>query len=404
MSADLIIGLQWGDEGKGKAVDYVSPNYDIVVRYNGGDNAGHTVVHRGRTYKFHLVPSGILHGATGVIATGVVVNPDSLREELSQIDGGAKLLVSHRCHLILPSYSLLDRHLEGLREGKVGTTGRGIGPAYGLKALRFGLRVGDLFEATLPAKLKEIRRIIEYLGVEWIEPDIAAWQSTLEPHVGDEVEFLHKAWNEGKRILFEGAQGVLLDLDFGTYPFVTSSYTFSDGLHPGSGFFPGNLEWIVGVAKAYTTRVGNGSFPSELSGDLAELIRTKGAEFGTTTGRPRRVGWLDLVALRYAVKLSRTNLIFLTKVDVLDGLDRIGVVDAYDIDGQRVQEWHDFGDTTLSKVRPVINWLDGWSYSYRSGEMHPAVLRFKAYIENSLNVRVGWMSFGPRDDETLCML
>jgi len=404
VSADLVCGLQWGDEGKGKAVDYISENYDVVARFNGGDNAGHTVVHQGNTYKFHVIPSGVLRGCLGVIGSGVVLNPDSLEEELRQLDGSEKIVISKRAHLILPSYKLLDQKLEGLKGSKVGTTGRGIGPAYAFKAFRFGVRVGDLFQAGLEEKLNEARRLVESLNVEWIEPDVKHWKEVLAPYVGDDYKVLHEAYLEGQRILFEAAQGFLLDLDFGTYPFVTSSYTFTNGIHAGSGFNAKKLGDIIGVSKAYTTRVGNGAFPSELSGEVADHIRERGAEFGTTTGRPRRVGWLDLVALRYAVRVSGCNKIFLTKVDVLSGLDKVGLVTAYEVDGESMSDWFDFSQGALERVKPVVQWCAGWEDALVEGKLHKNLLTFMETVEGAVGAKIQWVSYGPSDHETLCML
>lgn len=404
MSADLVCGLQWGDEGKGKAVDYISKNYDVVARFNGGDNAGHTVVHQGSTYKFHVIPSGVLRGCLGVIGSGVVLNPSSLEEELRQLSGDEKIVISKRAHLILPSYKLLDQKLESLKGDKVGTTGRGIGPAYAFKAFRFGVRVGDLFQDGLEEKLSEIRRLVESLNVEWIQPDVNHWKEVLAPYVGDDYKVLHEAYLEGRRILFEAAQGVLLDLDFGTYPFVTSSYTFTNGVHAGSGFNAKELGDIIGVSKAYTTRVGNGAFPSEVFGETADHIREQGAEFGTTTGRPRRVGWLDLVALRYAVRISGCNKVFLTKVDVLSGLDKVGLITSYEVDGQRYSDWFDFSQGALELVKPVVEWCDGWGSVLNEGKLNANLLAFMEAVEGAVGAKIQWVSYGPSDHETLCML
>jgi adenylosuccinate synthase len=404
VSADLVFGLQWGDEGKGKAVDYISPNYDVIARFNGGDNAGHTVVHQGQTYKFHQIPSGVLNGCLGIIGSGVVLNTESLEQELTQLNGTPKLIISKRAHLILPSYKLLDQHLESLKNGKVGTTGRGIGPAYGFKALRFGIRVGDLFEEDLLTKLNDAKKLVENLGVEWQEPDIEHWRSILEPFVGDDYRTLHECLLEGKHILFEAAQGVLLDLDFGTYPVVTSSPTFTDGIHVGSGFNGKDLDDIIGVTKAYTTRVGNGAFPSELDGEMADFIRKQGAEFGTTTGRPRRVGWLDLVALKYACKISGCNKIFLTKLDVLSGLSDVGLVTAYESNGKRYDEWFDFDETALKQVRPVVEWVSGWDSPTHDGSPDKNLISFMDKIENTVRSKIQWISFGPGDEETMRMI
>jgi adenylosuccinate synthase len=351
-----IIGAQWGDEGKGKIVDLIAPHFDIVARYQGGHNAGHTVIIRrnGEDQKFvlHLIPSGITHpGKTCVIGNGVVVHPGALLTEIDELRAkgievnATNLLISNRAHLILPHHIALDRAIEASRgNSAVGTTMRGIGPAYEEKMARRGIRAGDLTNsATLVEKLahnaKQANRLLAMFGSDLIDEkqliaDGLHWSELLAPHVTDTTYFLNHAAREGKSLLLEGAQATMLDIDHGTYPFVTSSNSSVGGACTGAGIPPSAINATIGVIKAYTTRVGGGPFPTELNDALGEAIRAKGGEYGASTGRPRRTGWFDAVVARYAVMVNGLDALALTKLDVLDDLDELKICVAYKINGQ----------------------------------------------------------------------
>ncbi|MBL8189506.1 MAG: adenylosuccinate synthase, partial [Acidobacteria bacterium] len=351
-----IIGAQWGDEGKGKIVDLIAPHFDIVARYQGGHNAGHTVIIRrnGEDQKFvlHLIPSGITHpGKTCVIGNGVVVHPGALLTEIDELRAkgievsAANLLISNRAHLILPHHIALDRAIEASRgNSAVGTTMRGIGPAYEEKMARRGIRAGDLTNsATLVEKLahnaKQANRLLAMFGSDLIDEkqliaDGLRWSELLAPHVTDTTYFLNQATRQGKSLLLEGAQATMLDIDHGTYPFVTSSNSSVGGACTGAGIPPSAINATIGVIKAYTTRVGGGPFPTELNDALGEAIRAKGGEYGASTGRPRRTGWFDAVVARYAVMVNGLDALALTKLDVLDDLDELKICVAYKINGQ----------------------------------------------------------------------
>jgi adenylosuccinate synthase len=376
-----IIGAQWGDEGKGKIVDLIAPHFDIVTRYQGGHNAGHTVIIRrnGEDQKFvlHLIPSGITHaGKTCVIGNGVVVDPRALLEEMDglraqgiEVNPG-NLLVSNRAHLILPYHVALDRAIEASRGGAaVGTTMRGIGPAYEDKMARRGLRAGDLSDpASLSEKLahnaKQANRLIAMLGGDLIDErklieDGQAWCELIAPHIRDTTYFLNQAAREGKSLLLEGAQATMLDIDHGTYPFVTSSNSSIGGACTGAGIPPNRINATIGVIKAYTTRVGGGPFPTELSDSLGEHIRARGGEYGASTGRPRRTGWFDAVVARYAVMVNGLDALALTKLDVLDDLDEIRICTGYRINGRDVDQVpYDAG--LMQAAEPVYETMPGW--------------------------------------------
>jgi adenylosuccinate synthase len=376
-----IIGAQWGDEGKGKIVDLIAPHFDIVTRYQGGHNAGHTVIIRrnGEDQKFvlHLIPSGITHaGKTCVIGNGVVVDPRALLEEMDglraqgiEVNPG-NLLVSNRAHLILPYHVALDRAIEASRGGAaVGTTMRGIGPAYEDKMARRGLRAGDLSDPTsLSEKLahnaKQANRLIAMLGGDLIDErklieDGQAWCELIAPHICDTTYFLNQAARAGKSLLLEGAQATMLDIDHGTYPFVTSSNSSIGGACTGAGIPPNRINATIGVIKAYTTRVGGGPFPTELNDALGEHIRARGGEYGASTGRPRRTGWFDAVVARYAVMVNGLDALALTKLDVLDDLDEIRICTSYRINGRDVDQVpYDAG--LMQAAEPVYEAMPGW--------------------------------------------
>src|SRR5216117_2307164 len=354
MANTILIGAQWGDEGKGKIIDVLTADADIVVRSQGGNNAGHTVFHRGVKYILHLIPSGILRRSkVCVIGNGVVIDPIALLREIDDlrklgVTVGRNLLISDCAHLVLPYHRLLDEQRE-LRQGhtKIGTTKRGIGPAYGDKAARTGLRMSDLvqpivFSKKLQAKVIEYNRILHALGAKPVsfrevnESYLAAGEK-LRPFVGNTVVYLHRAMERGKKILFEGAQGTFLDIDHGTYPYVTSSNATAGGACTGSGVPPNRIDRVVGVMKAYTTRVGEGPFPTKLHDEQGQKLRETGREFGATTGRPRRCGWFDAVATRYSVMLNGIDELAVTKLDVLDNVPKIKVCVGYKA-GRKVYE------------------------------------------------------------------
>jgi adenylosuccinate synthase len=376
-----IIGAQWGDEGKGKIVDLLAPHFDIVARYQGGHNAGHTVIIRrdGADHKFvlHLIPSGITHpGKICVIGNGVVVSPEALLVEIDHLRARGievnerNLLISSRAHLILPYHVALDRQLETRRgRNAVGTTMRGIGPAYEEKMARRGIRAGDL---TNPAQLSEMlafnakqaNRLIVSLGGEPIDEkklvnDGLGWAEALASHVTDTTYYLNRAAREGRALLLEGAQATMLDIDHGTYPFVTSSNSSVGGACTGTGIAPRLIDSTIGVIKAYTTRVGAGPFPTELNDPLGELIRVRGGEYGASTGRPRRTGWFDAVVARYAVMVNGLDALALTKLDVLDDLDEIKICIAYRIDGRETDEVP-YDANQMTNAQPVYETLPGW--------------------------------------------
>src|SRR3989440_12355996 len=381
MPNTILIGMQWGDEGKGKIIDVLTAKADIVVRSQGGNNAGHTVIHRGVKYVLHLIPSGILRrGKICVIGNGVVIDPIAL---VSEIDGLHKLgikidnnlLISDCAHLVLHYHRLLDEQRE-LRKGhtKIGTTKRGIGPAYGDKAARTGLRVSDLmqpvlFSKKLQAKIRENNNILQAFGAEPInyrevnESYLAAGRK-LRPFVTNTVVYLHRALQREKKILFEGAQGTFLDIDHGTYPFVTSSNTTAGGACTGSGVPPHRMDRVGGVMKAYTTRVGEGALPTEDAG-LAHKLHEMGREFGATTGRARRCGWFDAVATRYATMINGIDELAVTKLDGLDGVDPIHVCVAYRLNGKRL-DVPPSDAAQLENCEPIYRTFPGWNESTQS--------------------------------------
>ena len=426
----VVVGAQWGDEGKGKVVDLLTEHAQVVVRFQGGNNAGHTLVVGGQKTILHLIPSGILHpGKTCVIASGVVIDPSVLVNEIDSLKGrgflkdDAQLLISANAHVIFPWHKLIDTLREKVLGGsKLGTTGRGIGPAYEDKVARQGIRIRDLLTAErlarrvserLPSALEELEQLsraakttLPLIEVEGLIAEYAALGQRISPHVGDVSLFLAGQIAKGARILFEGAQGTLLDIDHGTYPFVTSSNCVAGNAAVGAGLGPTAIDKVMGISKAYTTRVGSGPFPTELSDETGERLRAKGVEFGSTTGRPRRCGWLDAVILRYAARVNGLWGIALTKLDVLSGLKTIGLCTAYELDGRRLTELP--GDLEdLERIQPVYEMLPGWEDDLAAvrtfDELPENAKRYVRRVEEACAVPVVCISVGADRGETILL-
>ncbi len=425
MSVVIVVGAQWGDEGKGKVVDLFTERADTVVRYGGGANAGHTLVIDGKKLVTHLVPSGVCHpGKSCVLGDGMVIDPQTLLEELADCQSRGllqqgELLVGLGAHVILPYHKLLDglREDHSAKQGKsIGTTRRGIGPAYEAKAARRGVRVRDLFK---PARLEQIVRanadelgpVFTHLGGAIEEDDIAKWIADaiaageqLRPHTGDAGRHVARKIAEGKHVLFEGAQGCLLDLDHGTYPYVTSSSTIAAGACQSAGIGPTHIDSVVGITKAYATRVGEGPFPTELSGDAGNALRVAGGEFGATTGRPRRCGWLDLPALRMGVRLSGMQSLALTKLDVLAELPEVAVCVAYKVDGKELDE-PPIDPDDIARAEPVYTKFPGWGkLPAQARDVTDLPKTARAYvdtIERMAGVPFCLVSVGPDRSETI---
>jgi adenylosuccinate synthase len=421
-----IIGAQWGDEGKGKIVDLLAPHFDIVTRYQGGHNAGHTVIIRrdGVDHKFvlHLIPSGITHpDKTCVIGNGVVVDPQALLNEIEDLRARGievnerNLIISNRAHLILPYHVALDRSMESHRgRNAVGTTMRGIGPAYEDKMARRGLRVGDLTDPdSLNEKLAhnaaQANRLLRMLKGEPINErqlieDGQRWAALLAPHIADTTYFLNMSAREGRSLLLEGAQATMLDIDHGTYPFVTSSNSSIGGVCIGTGLPPSRINATIGVIKAYTTRVGSGPFPTELDNELGEFIRQRGGEFGASTGRPRRTGWFDAVVARYAVMVNGLDGLALTKLDVLDELDEIKICVAYRINGRETDEVP-YDAQQMNEAEPVYVTLPGWKEQTAGiSKLEDLPARARAYIERLAELSgapFAFISTGAERNETI---
>jgi adenylosuccinate synthase len=415
MSVKVVIGAQWGDEGKGKLVDVLSENADIVLRYQGGANAGHTVYIDDQKYILHLIPGGILRPTIQcVIGNGVVMDPVALFEEIKFLESqhigvNGRLFISNRTHVIFPYHKILDQAEENnLETKKIGTTGRGIGPAYIDKVSRCGIRVGDLFEEVilrekLKANLEKKRKILGTLyhqdmsSFEKIYDQARYFAEQLQPYVIDTTYFINQAWKAGKEIILEGAQGCLLDVDFGSYPYVTSSNPTVGGAITGSGLPPMSLTEIVGVFKAYQTRVGSGPFPSEDLSDLGAALRETGQEYGATTGRPRRCGWLDLVAANYAIIINGFTSLALTKLDVLDSFDEIKVCISYqcaDITGAQFPAH----DSMLAKCKPVYRTFPGWKRTIgtctRFDELPEKARNYINFLEETFNTPIKYICVG----------
>src|SRR5690349_2386950 len=407
MPATVITGLQWGDEGKGKTTDFLAEQVAMVVRYQGGDNAGHTVVVGSETVKLQLCPSGVTYPhITSVIGNGVVVNPATLIAELDMLAAKgidtSKVRVSRSAHVIMPYHVALDRANEARLAGaKVGTTGRGIGPTYGDRAWRLGLRMGR----ALPDK----NLLLEAMGapgfaVEALVEQAAAWGQRLRGHLDDSTWLVQDALRRGDHVLLEGAQGTLLDLDHGSYPFVTSSNPVAGGACTGGGIGPLQVDEVIGVMKAYSTRVGSGPFPTELHDEIGQGIAERGHEFGTVTGRPRRVGWFDTVPLRYAVAVNSNSAVMLNKLDILSGIETIKLGVAYEIDGRRVETWPSSG-SALSRAVPIYEDFEGWEqpiHDVRSlADLPENARRYVTALEDHAGVPIVLVSVGPERTQTI---
>ena len=420
----VVIGTQWGDEGKGKLVDLLTEKADAVVRFQGGHNAGHTLVINGKTTILHLIPSGILrNGVQCMIGNGVVLSPRALLEEIEILENAGvpvrnRLLISEACALILPGHIAIDLAREKAWGNKaIGTTGRGIGPSYEDKVARRGVRAGDLLNSkTFTDKLRDLLDYHNFMLTHYYHGKAIDFQQTLDetlelgeqirPMLTDISEELYKYQAAGGNLLFEGAQGALLDIDHGTYPFVTSSSTTAGGAATGTGIGPLDLDYILGITKAYSTRVGNGPFPSELDDDNGEHLRTKGHEFGATTGRKRRCGWFDAVSMRKSAQMNSLSGLCLTKLDVLDGLPEIGLCTAYQVDG-KVTETAPLGADQYAACIPVVENMAGWVESTAGiTEFSDLPENAKAYIkriEALVGVKVAIISTGPDRDETIML-
>ena len=422
MPGTVVVGAQWGDEGKGKITDLLAEKADVVSRFQGGNNAGHTIVRDGEEFKFHLIPSGILYEAkTCVIGNGVVIDPHILFGELEALRGrgisGENLRVSGDAHLIMPYHLLLDgANEQQLGKYKIGTTGRGIGPCYVDKYKRIGIRVQDLLDEKILRRkvrtaLQEKNFLLQRYDIGVLDPDqvtdeLLGYTERFEPFICDASLLVNTALDENKHVLFEGAQGALLDIDFGSYPFVTSSNTIAGAACTGAGVGPTRIDHVIGVAKAYTTRVGEGPFPTELFDETGTAMRDIGHEFGTTTGRERRCGWLDLVALKYAVRLSGITHLALTKLDVLAGMPTLKVCTRYKA-GRQVLDDFPMLQTDFHHAKPLYEELPGWTEDIRDCETWqdlPQTARdYVQYIAEFTKTRVKFIAVGPGRDETIIL-
>lgn len=422
MSTLVVLGAQWGDEGKGKITDYLSKQADVVVRYQGGDNAGHTVEIGDKKYKLHLIPSGIFYeDKTSVIGNGVVVNPKSLLKEIKYLnDLGIKtdnLKISDRAHIIFPYHLKLDE-LEEKRRGKqkIGTTVKGIGPCYKDKVERSGIRMCDIFfkeyfEDKLRSNIKAKNEIIEKLyneeplNEDEIVKEYLEYAEAIKPYVINTTAFINKSVKQGKKVLFEGAQGTLLDIDYGTYPFLTSSHPISGGVAIGSGISPFDLKKAIGVVKAYTTRVGKGPFPTELFDETGDWIRERGFEYGTTTGRARRCGWLDIVMLKYSCAINGFSGIALTKLDTLADLDELKICTKYKLNDKYIEDFP-ASLNLLAQCEPVYETLQGWKLEEIEGvrtydELPENAKKYIERIEELTETKIQLVSIGPKRSETI---
>lgn len=421
MANVVVIGAQWGDEGKGKITDLLSKSADVVVRYQGGVNAGHTVVVQGKTFKLHLIPSGILYPQTEcIIGCGTVIDPKVLIEELDRLVElnvpTDKLFISQTAHVTMPYHRSIDIASEEARGShKIGTTGRGIGPTYADKSERMGIRVQDLMDTesfrkqamwTIEHKNEILEKLYNLppLDPSAIVEEYLGYAERLRPHVINTSIAIYDAVRRRRNILFEGAQGTLLDLDHGTYPYVTSSNPIAGGACVGTGVGPTTIDRVIGVAKAYTTRVGEGPFPTELTGEIGEFLGDRGAEFGTTTGRKRRCGWFDGVIGRYAVRINGMDCMAITKLDVLDELDEIKVCVAYEIHGKRTTHFPD-SSRDFAHCQPIYKTLPGWKQSTSEcrtlEDLPSAALSYLKFLADLMEVPISIVSLGPSRDQTI---
>ncbi len=422
MPAYVIVGMQWGDEGKGKVVDYLTRYADLVVRHQGGNNAGHTVVVDGKQTVLHLIPSGILHGGkVCAIGNGTVLDPAVLIQEIDALEAAGhtlpgRLFISHTAHIIMPYHRLLDKVQERFRgKNRIGTTGRGVGPAYADKADRFGIRLCDLLNAEVFRD--KLSAILEYknmiltklfdeppLDFKYTYDEYRGYAERLRPFAEDTVAMLHEAIEANKCVVCEGAQGTMLDIDHGTFPYVTSSTTVAAGACSGAGLGVTKVKGVIGIVKAYTTRVGEGPFPTELLDDLGARLREKGQEYGATTGRPRRCGWLDCVLLRRAARINGATHLVVTKPDVLGGVEPVRICTAYEIDGKRTREFP--ADTALlNRAIPIYEDVPGWkediSKSTKWDELPANARAYLTRLEELVGVPVATVSVGPGREQTI---
>lgn len=418
MNVDVLIGLQWGDEGKGKIVDYLAPKYDIIARFQGGPNAGHTIIVDGKKIVLHTIPSGVLHENTyNVIGNGVVINPITLCDEIDEVEARGVnvlkyLLISEKAHLILPTHKVLDAASEAAKgKAKIGSTLRGIGPTYMDKTGRNGLRVGDVLTTDFKEKYNKLKekhfQLIKMYDFDFnIDEEEKTWFEAFERlkkyQIVSSTYYINNALKSGKKVLAEGAQGSLLDIDFGTYPFVTSSNTITAGACNGLGIAPNKIKEVIGISKAYCTRVGSGPFPTELDNAMGEKLRAEGGEFGATTGRPRRCGWIDLVALKYAVIINGVTQIALTKADVLNNFESFSAGTAYNYKGQTVKELpFDLNDD----IKPIYEAIKGWNCDLEGvldyNNLPIELTDYVKFLENYLEVPISMLSTGPEREKLL---
>jgi adenylosuccinate synthase len=419
MVINLVIGTQWGDEGKGKVVDYFSKDADYVVRFQGGNNAGHTIKVGDEVYKLHLTPSGVIQGKIGVIGNGVVIDPEVLIYEIDQLTKRGikpKLLISDRANIIMPYHRILDGAEENLLgNGKIGTTKRGIGPCYSDKIARKGIRVIDLIDketlskkldSILPIKQKilEIYKIKEKLNKKEILERYLCYGTFLKKYIASTHIELNNAIKSGKNILFEGAQGTMLDVDYGTYPYTTSSHTIAGGSIIGTGVGPKYIDEIIGIVKAYTTRVGGGPLPTELFDKNGKHLQEKGHEFGTTTSRPRRCGWLDLLVVKHSCMISGITKLAMTKLDVLDGLDKVKICVNYNLNGKKI-DYLPAKIEDVEKCKPVYKEFKGWKFidkkSSSLSDLPKEAQDYLKFIEKEVGVKISIVSIGPGRKETI---
>jgi len=419
MVVNLVIGTQWGDEGKGKIVDYYSKDANYVIRYHGGNNAGHTIKVGKEVYKLHIIPSGAIQGKIGIIGNGVVVDPEVLLNEINELTNRGiipKLLISDRANIIMPYHKILDGAEEKyLKDKKIGTTKKGIGPCYSDKISRNGIRAADLIDKDalskkldiiIPIKKKvfEVYKIKEKIDKDEILKTYLKFGESLKNYITSTHLVINKAINSGKNILFEGAQGTMLDVDFGSYPYTTSSHTIAGGLSIGSGVGPQKIDKIIGIVKAYTTRVGEGPLPTEQINEIGKHLQTIGGEFGATTGRLRRCGWLDLVVVNHSCMISGINTLAITKLDVLDGLKTIKICIKYDLNGNKI-DYFPANIEDVKKCKPIYKEFKGWNKisikSNKFTDLPKEAQYYVKFIEKKLKIPISIVSIGPGRTETI---